>query len=117
VEDKITMFSFIGKIILSALGLLLIAHYTPGIVLSSFSIAIIVAIIFGILSVTVKPVLVLLTLPINLITFGLFTFVINAFLFWFVASFVQSFAVEGFIAAFLGAFLFSVLSWVIDRLL
>jgi putative membrane protein len=59
----------------------------------------------------------LLTLPINLITFGLFSFILNALLFWFVASFVQGFGVAGFVAALLGSVVLTLVSWVIDAAL
>jgi len=111
------MITFFLRFLLSALGLLIIAHYIPGIELSGIGTALIVAVLFGIISITVRPILLLLTLPITLLTFGLFTFVINALLFWFVASFVQNFSVDGFLAAFLGALAYSALNWIIDKLI
>lgn len=110
------MMQFLAKFILSVLGLLLIAHYVPGIELSGTYSAVIVAFIFGVLSVTVRPILFILTLPITILTFGLFSLVINAILFYFVASFVEGFFVAGFMEAFIGALLYTILSWVIDKL-
>lgn len=86
-----------------ALALLAAAEFVPGIEVASFYIALIVALIVGILNVFVRPLLILLTLPITLLTLGLFTFVINALLFWFVATFVDGFSVDGFIPAFIGS--------------
>ena len=71
----------------------------------------IVAVLLGALNLLVRPILVVLTLPITFLTLGLFTFVINAFLFWFLSSFIQGFAVTGFFAAFFGALVVSVVSF------
>src|SRR3989344_4038830 len=96
--------SIIVKVILVAAALLLSARYVPGISVESFYTAFIVAVLLGFINLIVRPVLLLLALPVNLITFGLFTFVINALLFWGVSTFVEGFTVAGFIPAFLGAF-------------
>jgi len=112
------MISFFLKFVLSALGLLVIAHYVPGIELSGLWSALLVSVIFGIISITIRPILIVLTLPITILTFGLFTLVINAFLFWFVSAFIgELFIVSGFIPAFIGAFVYSALTWIIDKLL
>jgi putative membrane protein len=79
-------------------------------------IAIIAALILGVLNILVKPVLVLLTLPITIVTLGLFIFIINAFLFWFVASFIDGFTVDGFIPALLGSLIVSIISAVGNKL-
>jgi len=109
--------SLIARFILSILGLLVIAHYVPGIELDSLYIASIVAVIFAILNITIKPFLFLLTLPINIITLGLFAFVINGFLFWFTASFIEGFSVAGFLPAFIGSILYSILTWLISKII
>jgi len=111
------MIHFLAKFALSILGLLIIASYVPGIHIDSTYIAIVVAVIFGVLGVTVRPILFILTLPITIITFGLFALVINAFLFWFVASFVDGFTVLGVIPALIGAVTYTVLLWIIDKIL
>lgn len=112
-----SIMSLIARFILSILGLLVIAHYIPGIELSGLYIAAIVAVIFAVLNITIKPILYMLTLPITLITFGLFAFVVNAFLFWFTASFIEGFEVDGFIPAFIGSVAYSILSWVINKVI
>jgi len=84
----------------------------PGITVSSFYIALIVAFIWGFISFFIKPVLQLFALPITILTLGLFSFVINGLLFWFMASFVQGFEVDGFLTAVLGAFVVSLLGWI-----
>lgn len=97
-------------------AVLLAAYFVPGFVVSSFYAAVIVALILGALNLTVKPILLILTLPLNLLTFGLFTFVINALLLWFVASFVQGFAVSGFVPALLGGLIIAVVNWVLHKI-
>ena len=99
----------------NALALLLVAYLVPGIAVNSFYIALIVAVSLAIVNITIKPLLVILTLPINILTLGLFTFVINALCFWFVASFVDGFAVSGFLSAFIGSLLFSLVTTLANR--
>ena len=107
----------ITKLLVTIFGLLLISNFVPGIEIASLYSAFIVAVVLGVFNIIVKPILVLLTLPINLLTLGLFTFVINALLFWFIASFVQGFSVDGFIPAFVGAAIISLLSSIGNRVL
>lgn len=99
----------ITRILLNALALLLVAYYIPGIEVASLYIAIISAIILGLLNLIIRPVLIILTLPITLLTLGLFTFVINAALFLFAASFIEGFTVDGFLPALLGSVIVSVI--------
>jgi putative membrane protein len=99
------------KWLVSALALLIVSSILPGIVVSSLYTALIVALFLGLLNALVRPVLFVLTLPINIVTLGLFTFVLNGLIFWFVASFIQGFAVDGFLSAILGALLVSIISW------
>jgi len=103
------------KLLITVLALLFVAEYVPGIVVSGFYIALIVALILGLINLTFKPILLVLTLPINIITLGLFTFVINAFIFWFVSTFVEGFMVAGALPAFMGALIVSVFSWIGNR--
>ena len=110
------MFNLIARLFLIALALLVVASYVPGIEVKGFYIALVVAFILGILNLTVKPVLFILTLPFNILTFGLFALVLNGFLFWFVASFVQDFNVDGFVPAFFGALIISITSSVVSRI-
>lgn len=111
----------IFKWIISALSILLVAYALPklglpGITIASFYTAFIVALVLGLLNITLKPILVILTLPINLLTLGLFTFVINGFLFWFVATFIEGFKTEGFMGALVGAFFVSLISMIGHKL-
>lgn len=105
------------RLLINAGALLAISYYIPGINVDTFYIALISAIILGILNISIKPIVHLLTFPITILTLGLFSFVINALFFWFVASFVQGFAVDGFTTAFIGAFLMTIVSWITSRLL
>lgn len=100
----------LAKWILNALALLLAAYILPGIHVDGIYVALIASLLLGILNVVVKPILIILTLPINLLTLGLFTFVINGLLFWFLGTFVKGFHVDGFLWAIAGAFLVSVVS-------
>lgn len=111
------MLKILVHILATAGALLLMPRFIGSIVVADFYTAAIVALIWGVISVTIRPILGLLTLPINLITFGLFSFILNALLFWFVASFVQGFEVHGFIAALLGSVVLTLVSWVVDAAL
>src|SRR6185437_14642971 len=97
----------------TAVTLLLISEYVPGILVESFYTAVVVAILWGILGLTVRPVLKLLTLPINILTLGLFSFVLNALLFWLLATFVAGFHVYGFIPALEGSVILAIVAWAV----
>ena len=103
---------FLGTV----LAVLLAAYVVPGFVVTDFYIASIVAALLGFLNLTLKPILTLLTLPLNIITLGLFSFVINAGILLLIASFVQGFEVHGFVPALIGAVLIAVVSWVLHRI-
>lgn len=100
----------LARVLITALALLLVAELIPGIVVEGLFAAIIAAIILGLLNLIARPVLVVLTLPITILTLGLFIFIINAMLFWFVASFVEGFDVSGFWPALLGSLIVSIVS-------
>ena len=113
---RICTLNMIVRLLINILALLLIAYFIPGIEVDGFITAFIVAVLLGLLNIFIKPILVILTLPITIITLGLFTFVINAALFWFVASFVEGFYVDGFLFALLGTILYSIISGVGNKL-
>lgn len=92
-----------------------IAWFMPGIAVDSWVTTIWLALLWGVVNVLIKPILVLLTLPINLLTLGLFTLVINALLFWFLAVLVDGFSVDGFMTAFWGAILLSIALWLTEK--
>jgi putative membrane protein len=105
------------KVLITALALIAVAYLLPGVSVTGPYVALIVAVLLGILNLVIRPVLILFTLPINILTLGLFTFVINGFLFWFVATFVEGFAVERFTTAVLGALIVSLVSWLGEKVL
>jgi len=107
--------TIILRILFNALGLLLIAEFIPGITVNSFYAALIAAVVLGILNAVVRPILLILTLPITILTLGLFALVINAALFLFAASFIEGFAVTNFWYALLGSLLMSIVSTVGSR--
>jgi len=105
--------------IVNAAALMLVAYLYPGVAVTSFGAAMVAALVLGLVNAVVRPILVLLTLPVTLLTLGLFLFVINALLFWFVAEVVQGFHVAGFGSALLGSILYSIItlitSWIFFR--
>jgi len=100
--------------LLLAAALLLVAYLYPGVAIKSFGSAMIAAFVLGLLNTLLRPLLVLLTLPVTLITLGLFLFVINALMFYFAASLLEGFYVTGFVAALIGSLLYSLCGMVID---
>ncbi len=105
------------KWILSALALLCVAYLYSGVEVRSFGAALIAALLIGLCNAIVRPVLVVLTLPVTVITLGLFLFVINALMFWAASGIAGSgFQVHGFWAALIGSLLYSIISLVIESL-
>ncbi|MDB6001218.1 MAG: putative transrane protein [Rhizobacter sp.] len=100
--------------LLLAAALLLVAHLYPGVIVKSFGSAMIAALVLGLLNTLLRPILVLLTLPVTVVTLGLFLFIINALMFYFAASMLDGFAVTGFAAALIGSLIYSVCGLVID---
>lgn len=101
--------------IVNAVLFLVVANIVPGIEVRDFSTALWMALLWGLISITIRPILLLLTLPVTILTLGLFTFVVNGFLFWLLAQLVKGFSVSSFGAAFFGALLFSVFNWAFNR--
>lgn len=110
------MTKLITRLLAVALALMLAAEFIPGISVTGVYPAIIAAIVLGLLNLFIRPILLILTIPINLLTLGLFTFVINAALFMFAASFIQGFAVHSFLAALLGSMFVSLVNMAVYRL-
>lgn len=104
----------IVKWLLSAAALLAVAYLYSGVVVNSFTAALIAAFVIGLFNMLLRPILVVLTLPVTVITLGLFLFVINALMFWAAASMLDGFYVRGFVAALLGSLIYSVFGIVID---
>jgi putative membrane protein len=100
--------------LLLAAALLLVAYLYPGVSVKSFGSAMIAAFVIGLFNTLLRPILVVLTLPVTIITLGLFLFVINALMFYFAASVLEGFHVAGFVAALIGSLLYSVCGMIID---
>ena len=111
------MLKLIAKWLLSASALLFVAYIYGGVQVRGFGSAMLAALVIGLLNIVVRPVLVVLTLPVTVVSLGLFILVINALLFWLVAHLVGGFHVAGFWSAFLAAILYSVISWALSTLL
>ena len=105
------------KWLLSACALLLIAYLYGGVQVASFGSALLAALVIGLLNAVLRPVLVVLTIPVTVITLGLFLFVINALMFWSASGLLSGFHVNGFGAALLGSLMYSALGMLIDRAL
>lgn len=103
--------------LLSAAALLFVANVYSGVQVTSFGAALIAAAIIGFLNTVVRPVLLVLTLPVTVLTMGLFLFVINALLFWAAASVLDGFHVTGFGAALVGSLAYSLIGVVIESAL
>ena len=104
----------LARWLLLAAALLLVAHIYPGVVVTSFGSALIAALVLGLLNALLRPILVLLTLPVTVLTLGLFLFVINALMFYFAAQLLEGLNVTGFVAALIGSLLYSLCGLVID---
>ncbi len=103
--------------ILNAVALLVVAYVLPGIVVASFGSAMLAALVLGLINMLVKPVLILLTLPITVVTLGLFLLVLNALMFWLAGSMLKGFQVNGFWWAVGGAILYSLISGFLSNLI
>ncbi len=101
---------------INALGLLAVAYLYSGVQVDGIFAALIAALVLGLVNAIIRPILILLTLPVTLLTMGLFIFVINALLFWLVAEIVKGFMVSGFMAALLGSMLYSVITLLVNWL-
>lgn len=102
--------------LINALALMAVAYLMPSIQVSSFGAALVAALVLGLVNAVIRPVLVLLTLPVTILTLGLFIFVLNGLLFWMVGTWLQGFEVAGFWPAVFGAILFSLVSWALSAL-
>ena len=100
--------------VLNALALIAVANYVPGIHVDGFTAALVAALVLGLVNTLIRPLLLLLTLPVTLVTLGLFIFVINGLLFWFVGSVLRGFIVDSFWHGVLGALLYSIFSWALS---
>mgnify|MGYP006193700245 CR=1 FL=1 len=110
------MKAFLLHLVLTALALLVVAQLVGGVHVGGFFSALVAALILGLVNAVVRPVMILLTLPLTIVTLGLFLFVVNALMFWLAAALVPGFGIDGFWAALLGSLLLTILNILIDRL-
>ncbi len=103
--------------IINAAALMALPYLMHSVTVTDIGTALIAALVLGLVNTLIRPVLVLLTLPVTFLSLGLFILVINGFLFWVVAQMVGGFHVEGFLSAMLAAILYSVISWALSTLL
>jgi putative membrane protein len=111
------MLALLARWIVNAAALLLVAYLYPGVQVQDFVAALFAALVLGLVNAVIRPLLVILTLPVTLLTLGLFLFVINALLFWLVAELVKGFTVSGFGGALIGSILYSLITLVSSWLL
>ena len=97
--------------ILNAIALIAVANFVPGIQVDGFAAALLAALFLGLVNTLIRPLLILLTLPVTMLTLGLFILCINGFLFWFVGAILLGFIVDSFWHGVMGAVLYSVFSW------
>ncbi|HEY9585828.1 MAG TPA: phage holin family protein [Candidatus Paceibacterota bacterium] len=110
------MVTLVVKWLINALAIFLVGNFLPGIHVPDYMTALWAALVLSIVNAVIRPILLLVTLPINVITLGLFTFVVNGLMFWFATRFVSGFVIDGFLPAVLGALIVSVIATVLDRL-
>jgi putative membrane protein len=108
---------FLVRVLVNALAIYVAAAVVPGVEITGVLAALVAGLVFGLVNGFVRPVLLVLTLPLTLLTLGLFLFVLNAFCFWLTSALVKGFDVHGFWAALFGALLVSVVSWVLTAFL
>ncbi|KQZ25879.1 phage holin family protein [Duganella sp. Root1480D1] len=103
--------------IINAAALFAVPYLMHSVNVTSIGAALVAALLLGLVNTLVRPVLLLLTLPVTVLSLGLFIFIINGFMFWLVAKVVEGFHVDSFGSAILGALLYSVISWALSTLL
>jgi putative membrane protein len=111
------MSTVIAKWLVGALSIIIVAEVLEAVTVTSIYIALIVALLWGLMNISIKPFLIIITLPLNILTFGLFTFIINGALLLFLASFIDGLSVDGFWWAVGAAASVTVLNWLGNRLI
>ena len=110
------MLNLVAAWIVNALALLALPYVVSSIQVAGFGTALLVAVVLGLINTLLRPLLILLTLPVTLLTLGLFLLVINGLLFWAVGSFLDGFSVGGFWSGVFGAILYSLISWLLSAI-
>lgn len=103
--------------LINTVAIFALPHLLDSVEVDSFTSALFAALVLGLVNTLIRPILVLLTLPVTFLTLGLFIFVVNGLMFWAVADLVQGFRVAGFVSAVVAAFVYSVISWLLSAIL
>jgi putative membrane protein len=103
--------------LINALALLAVPYLMHSVDVTSIGAALVAALVLGLVNTLIRPVLLLLTLPVTLLSLGLFIFLVNGFMFWLVAQWVDGFHVDSYLSAVGGAVLYSIISWALSTLL
>ena len=108
---------FLVRWLINALAIFIVAHIVKGIEVSSTPAVLVIALVLGIINAFLRPLVILVTLPINILTLGLFTLFINGALFFFISKIIKGFVITGFWPAFWGYILFSIISFLLSFLI
>ena len=111
------MMILLARLFLNALAVMFVTQLVPGVTIKDFPTAFLAALVLGLVNALLRPILEILSLPITILTLGLFSLVINALMFWLASKLVPGFVVSGFTAAFWGGLVFWVVSWVTNSLI
>lgn len=111
------MLNLLLRIFLNAIAVLVVTNLIPGVFVRDFMTAFFAAIVLGLINALIRPILEILSLPITILTLGLFSLVINALMFWLASAIVPGFEVHGFAAAFWGGMVFWIVSWASNALI
>ena len=107
---------FIFRLLINMVAILIIAYFLPQFIqVENWIAALVAAFVLGVVNTFIRPLLVLLTLPLTVVTFGIFLLVINGLLLWLVSAIVRGFYVNGFLGALIGAVLISIVSWILSK--
>jgi putative membrane protein len=110
------MFHLLIKWLVNALSLLIVAYVVPGFRMRSFGSAMIAAVVIGLVNGTLGAILKFVTWPFRILTLGILTWIINAFMLWFASKFVSGFEIDGFIAALIGSLLLAIVSGILGSI-
>jgi putative membrane protein len=116
-KRSIPMKSFLLIWLINSISLLVVVNIVSGISVSSWQTAIVAALVLGLLNAFLRPLIIFLTLPVNILTLGLFTLLVNGFMFYLAAMLVRGFVIAGYWNAFLGALVFSIISFLLNVLI
>lgn len=111
------MFELILMWLISAVALMAVAYLIPGVQVNNFKSALLAAMIIGLINGLLRPVLAFISIPITVLTLGLFYLVLNGLLFWLAGSIIRSFKVDGFWAGVFGAIVFGIINWALSSII